>query len=61
MRGTVAKKIRKMVNAFDPELLGTIRTMYGEKTRTMDKKCIGKVAKKLYKKGMVNISNLGGK
>lgn len=55
MRGKVAKRIRKKIEALDQDILLRIRNLHGEQTKDATFKHVYRLAKKYYKNGNLEI------
>jgi len=53
MRGTVSKKLKKLLVNPDARLLMLIHNEYGEKTKDMNNRQVYNAVKSMYKKGLI--------
>lgn len=55
MNRRVARKIRKLISSYNPEILLCIRNDVGDKTTEMDEATMYRNAKRLYQEGKLKL------
>jgi hypothetical protein len=56
MNKKTAKKLRKLIRSYNPDVLLAIRNDVGDKTTTMEEPTMYRNAKRLYREGKIKIS-----